>query len=344
MLSRKKVVYVVFSAAISTLLIWVLVSQINADDLVQTFINIHPPALLTFFVIALSGAGLRAWRYKWLLQPQRISWGSILLVTFIRNLFVDLLPARIGSLSYVYILNKRLDYSFEAAASTFVLAFVFDFLTLGPFLAFAIIAVGLGASAGSSPGLLAIAAVFFLLILIVLWNLPPITRLFLSSYLLLLKALNMNQKPWAEISADKLRLTVKSLEFIKHRRIYGPVFVLSLAIRLAKYLSLYALLLALLWNHGFRLPTLSFWKTILGITGGEMTGALPIKGLGGFGTWESGWALAFRLMNFDPNIAILSGIGVHLITNLFEYSLGILAILILALPGIRGLKSKISNQ
>jgi hypothetical protein len=38
------------------------------------------------------------------------------------------------------------------------------------------------------------------------------------------------------------------------------------------------------------------------------------------------------LMNFDRNLAILSGIGIHLITNLFEYSLGFLSILILAVP------------
>lgn len=344
MLSRKKIIYLVLSAAVSAILIWVLLSQITAEDLVQTFVNIHAPALLAFFAIALSAAGLRAWRYKWLLRPQRISWGSILLVTFIRNLFVDLLPARIGSLSYVYILNKRLNYAFEAAASTFVVAFVFDFLTLSPFLAFSIIAVGLGASAASSPPLLAIAVVFFLLILIILWKLPQIARLLLSSCRVLLKRLNLNQKKWAETSADKILLTIESLDHIKQRRIYGPVFVLSVGIRLAKYLSLYALLLALLWSRGFRLPTLSFWKTILGITGGEMTGALPIKGLGGFGTWESGWALAFRLMNFEPKVAILSGLGVHLITNLFEYCLGILAILILALPLMRNPKHNVPSQ
>jgi hypothetical protein len=77
---------------------------------------------------------------------------------------------------------------------------------------------------------------------------------------------------------------------------------------------------------------LSFWKTILGTTGAELTSALPVKGLGGFGTWESAWALTFRLMDFDPELAILSGIGVHLLTNLFEYTLGIAAVLVLVFP------------
>jgi len=73
----------------------------------------------------------------------------------------------------------------------------------------------------------------------------------------------------------------------------------------------------------------------LGLSGAELTSALPIKGLAGFGTWESAWALTFRLMDFDPRLAVISGIGVHLITNVFEYSLGLGSILILAWPYLR---------
>jgi uncharacterized membrane protein YbhN (UPF0104 family) len=142
-------------------------------------------------------------------------------------------------------------------------------------------------------------------------------------------------------SSHKIQLTIDALEHIKDRKIQWPLFLLSLIIRAAKYGSLYFLLLALLRNHGFSLGNLSFWKTILGITGAEMTGALPIKGIAGFGTWESGWALAFQLMDFEQKIAILSGIGVHLISNIFEYSLGILSILILTLPFLNRKKGKL---
>lgn len=136
-------------------------------------------------------------------------------------------------------------------------------------------------------------------------------------------------------STEKIRLTINNLDQIKHKKIYWPIFFLSLCIRLAKYSSLYFLLFSLLRGHGFSYKNLSFWKTILGITGAELTEALPIKGIGGFGTWESGWALTFKLLSFEPRIAILSGIGVHVITNLFEYMLGIASILILTLPYIR---------
>jgi hypothetical protein len=339
-MSKKRIVSIVLSIIMTIFLAGLLLSRITIDDLVQTFSNIFYPALIAFVTISLFASVLRAWRYQWLLHPNRISFGNIMLVTFIRNLFVDLFPARIGSLSYVYVLNKRLKYPFEQAASTFVVAFVFDFLTLSPFLILSMLIVGLGATSVSSMTLLAIAAVFLLLIFLILFQIIPLSRLVYKVYAYLLKMSGLNTKDWAQTSKNKIELTIDELKHIKERKIQWPLYFLSLFIRAAKYGSLYFLLLSLLRNQGFSFANLSFWKTILGITGAEMTGALPIKGIAGFGTWESGWALTFRLMDFEPRIAIISGIGVHLISNIFEYSLGILSILILTLPFINIKKEK----
>jgi len=331
-MAAKKVVSVVLSILVSIALMGYLSTRIEFGDLTQIFTQIYFPALLAFMAISLITSGLRAVRYKWLLWPTQIGFGTMLLVTFIRNLFVDLLPARIGSLSYVYVLNKRLKYPFEEAASTFVIAFVFDFLTLGPFLALAILVVGLGTTSVSSLSLLILALCFFMLTAIIIWKIIPLFRFLEKIYLAILKTLGLDSKKWAVTTVEKTRLTITELDKIRKRKILSPLFALSLIIRLGKYGSLYFLLLSLLYSLGFSIGNLSFWKTILGITGGELTGALPIKGIAGFGTWESGWALAFQLMNFEAKVAILSGLGVHLITNLFEYSLGILSILLLAFP------------
>lgn len=339
---KNKFLYLLLSFIISIALIYFLLSQIETKDLVQTFTGIYYPALFTFMIIALAGAVLRAWRYKCLLKPQSISWRNIFLVTLIRNLFVDLLPARIGSLSYIYILNKRLNFSFEMAASSFVVAIVFDFLTLSPFLVLSIFAVGLGATAVSTVTLLIVALIFFLFIFVILWKIIPLFNFLLKGYRSALKAFRLEKRKWAKISAEKIHLTIDCLSQIREKKIYWPIFFLSLSIRLAKYASLYFLLFSLLRSHGFLLKALSIWKTILGITGAELSSALPIKGIAGFGTWESAWAITFRLMDFEQRLAILSGIGVHLLTNMFEYSLGIISILILAFPLLKKSKAKIN--
>lgn len=331
-MSKNRLFYILLSFVVSAVLIWILLSQIETKDLVQTLSHIHFPALLAFMVIALTGVVLRSWRYKWLLEPCPIGWGNIVLVTFIRNLFVDLFPARIGSLSYIYLLNKRLNFSFEVATSTLVIAIIFDFITLSPFLFVSIFAVGIASTNFSLSALLLASLIFFLVIWLILWKISQIFSLMGKGLSILYKSLRLESRKWARISIEKIQLIKDHLVQTKKRKILFPLFFLSLLIRLVKYGSLYFLLYSLLRSHGLTLERLSFWKTILGTTGAELTSALPIKGIGGFGTWESAWALTFRLMHFDSRLAILSGIGVHLLTNLFEYSLGVAAIFILAFP------------
>jgi len=329
---KNKWIYIVLSFAVSIILIWVLLSQIETQDLIQTLKRIYFPALAVYVLVALGAAVLRAWRYKLLLRPRYVGWRNILLVTFVRNSLIDLLPWRIGSLSYIYILNRRLSFSFEAATSTFVLAFLFDFLTLSPFLILAIAALGLGATSISNIYLVILSLLFFLAIFFILWKIIPFASFLLKIYCSLLKVFRMEKRSWAKISVEKFNLTMESLSQIKTRKIYLPISLLSFFLRLLKYVSIYFLLFSLLRSHGFSLGKLSFWKLILGTTGAELTSLLPIKGIAGFGTWESAWAITFKLMNFEARLAILSGIGVHLLTNIFEYSLGIVSLLILAFP------------
>lgn len=334
-MSRKKIVSFILSVLVSAVLLWLLFSQIDFQDLVEVFSKIYIPGLFAFLGMSLLGSWLRASRYKLLIKPHPIRWDHIFLVTFIRNLFVDLLPIRAGSLSYVYFLNQRLRYPFEVAASSFILSFVFDFLTLSPFLIIAILLAGLGSSVLSISTLIVISVIFLILIGFVLWKILPITSLFIKIYERLIRALNWDQKNWAFTSIQKLVLTRDTLAMSQKKAIYWPVLGLSFLIRLAKYGSLYFLLLAILHSLGFSWSNLSFFKTILGITGAELTSVLPIKGIAGFGTWETAWALTFKLMNYDPQLAIISGIGVHLITNLWEYTLGIISLLIISLPSFR---------
>lgn len=331
-MTRNRIAYIFLSLAVSAVLAGVLLSQVKAQDFGRIFSRIYVPALLVYTAVSLISTWLRAWRYKCLLAPRPISWRNLFLVTFIRNSFDDLLPARIGSLSYIYVLNKRMGFSFESAASSFVVAFVLDFLTLGPFLIAALLAAGLSGEVLSAGTLLAVAAVFFAVFLLILWKIVPLARAAAAGFRAVLKILKREDKPKAQAALEKVGTTIRALDDIRKRRIYGRLFLLSLAIRLGKYLSLFALFYALLRSQGFVLADLSFETVILAITGAEMTSALPVKGLADFGTWESAWVVALRLMHFDPRLAVLTGFGIHLITNLFEYSLGLVSLLILLVP------------
>lgn len=332
---KNKVVYIALSLVVSVVLLWLLVTRIETRELAEMFSRLYFPAVLVYMLVALAAAWLRAWRYKILLLPLKISWGNILLVTFIRNSLIDLLPARIGSLSYIYVLNRRLSFPFETATATFVVCSLLDFLTLSPFLVVAILAVGMGATTISASTLLGMALLFFVLIFLIFWQIKPIARLGLRLLEGFATRFRVEDRRGIRLAVEKFHLTIASLARIRMRKIDIPIFGLSLFIRLAKYISVFSLFFGLLRSHGYSLGNLSFWKFILGLSGAELTSALPIKGLAGFGTWESAWALTFRLLDFDPSLAIISGLGVHFLTNVFEYSLGLASILILAWPFLK---------
>lgn len=340
MKSRKKVLYLFLSLIISAALIYLLISQISTRELVYTLKNLYLPSLIIYMVISLTGALIRAWRYRLLLQPARVSWPGILLVTFVKNSLVDLLPARLGSLSYIYLLNRRLGLAFEPVTSSFIAAFLLDFLTLSPFLIAAILSVGLGVDAVASPTVLAVALLFFFLVILAFILIIPLARTIFQIYSFLGLKFKLAGKSWFHKSLEKFRGTIDVLQITRNHSSSWLILLLSFFIRLAKYSSLFFLLHSLLQIHGFSLSELSFWRLILGTSGAELTSALPVKGLAGFGTWESAWALTFRLMGTEKNIAILSGLGIHFITNLFEYSLGIISLFLLALPHFRPNQSR----
>ena len=331
---NKKQISFIVSIIVSLFLIWLLYRQIEFRDLLYTFTRIYIPALFVFFGIHLLGSWLRSWRYKILLLPHKISWGDIFLTTFIRNLFVDLLPARLGSLSYIYVLNKRLNYTFESAASSFTFAFMLDFLTLGPFVILALLVAGPGIKIQAGSSLAVFSAVFCIVILFIYMKIVSIFKFILGALLYFFKVFNLTGKKWTATVLEKIRLTIDNILLTQKRGVFVKILILSFLIRLSKYTASFFLLFALLRSHGFDIQEINFFIMILGITGAELTSILPIKGLGGFGTWESAWALTLTQLGFETRIAILSS-GIHLISNLFEYILGFASILILSTPYYR---------
>jgi uncharacterized membrane protein YbhN (UPF0104 family) len=320
------------SLLLSVGLVGYLFSRIELTDLTRTLAGIHLPSLAAYAVLALLAAGLRAARYRVLIGSERIGFRPILLVTLIRNLFVDLLPAGLGSLSYIYLVVRRLGLPLELGTSTFVLAAVFDALALSPLLLLAIVVVGLGRTAVSGIQFAAAAAAFLLAGVLLLVYLIPILRGGLAVGVRLLEAVGLGDRWRVPYLVEKARLSVAAVDEIQRRGVYTTAFVVSFLLRLAKYGSLYFLLHALLANQGFPLATLSFWKVLLGIAAAEMSANLPIQGIAGLGTWETAFALAFRVMGYEEKVAIVAGLGLHLVTQVFEYGVGGLAILLLAWP------------
>jgi len=131
---------------------------------------------------------------------------------------------------------------------------------------------------------------------------------------------------------NKLILTGKQLADLGNRGIGGRLFLLSLGIRLSKYVSLFFLFYAVVRSLGISFHALNPFTVFSGTAFTEVSSLLPIQGLAGIGTWEATWAAVFSFFGFDKQMAILSGFGVHWVTQITEYTLGILSLLILFIP------------
>ncbi|MGB5983804.1 MAG: lysylphosphatidylglycerol synthase transmembrane domain-containing protein, partial [Desulfobacterales bacterium] len=87
-----------------------------------------------YLFTTLAQAFFRALRYRLLIgahQPEDLPGvGHIYLVTLIRNMLVDMLPARLGELSYIAMMNRRYRVNAGACVASLTVSFVFDLIAL----------------------------------------------------------------------------------------------------------------------------------------------------------------------------------------------------------------------
>lgn len=83
-----------------------LLSQVDLRQMREAVARMEVAPLLAFVALLLTGVVARALRF-WVLLGRTVSLRLLLGIVMVRNLFVDLLPARLGELVYVYLLTRR---------------------------------------------------------------------------------------------------------------------------------------------------------------------------------------------------------------------------------------------
>lgn len=325
---RQRIVFLIFSLLTTAAVFTYLAKTVSIDQLLNIIRGIHLPWVALFLFLSFSMSLMRAWRYQVTLNAAGHHPGSLalFLITIVRNFFSDLLPARLGTLIYIYLVQTRLGIPFGAAATSFAFAFVFDMIALAVLIIPAVLVVSSEAiSLGPALIFSALLLVGSLATLYLLPNLLHWTQLILSNKMArfiplrepLVKALNGFQ-------ADVI--------LARKQSIFWRIFALSICVRCFKYLCLYTLLLALVVPLGFTVPDFPLPKVFLGLCSAELAASLPISGIAGFGAYEGAWALVFQLLGYSEQIASLTAISHHLVSQIYGYGLGVFALLILLVP------------
>ena len=315
------------SLAVTSGIFWYLFSQIDSAELIDTARSMTPRYLGTFVALLLTGAVARAVRF-WLLLDRTAPLRLLTMIVMARNLFVDLIPARLGELSYVYLLTQRAGRPAEDGLASLFLAVLFDLVALAPLLLLAILIVG-GEGTISVPVLTAAAVTLGALAFAAMRVAAPVGTWIAGTI-----APN-GTAHWRVKAAGLIHRTVEALRDVQGRRIFGRVLLVSMVVRLCKFGSYYFLVLAIMTPLGYSIGGLGFFRVFLGVVTAELAAALPIHGIAGFGTFEAAWALSFSQLGFSTENAIMSGILTHATSQVVEYILGIGALLYLMRPGAK---------
>ncbi len=317
--------YLIFSLLVTAGVMGYLLRMVSVEEVIFIIANISFTPLICFLFLSLGHTFFQTWRYLLLLQSIdiKVSGTAMFLITTARNMFSDFLPARIGTLSYVYLLNSRLNVSIEKVLPSFAVSFLFDVIAIIPLLLLSLFSIG-WTYFNKFLILIPISLAMLTAFLLLLYFLPAIFKI-ISKLCLKIPFFNKMAATFVETAGE--------IEQIKKSGIYLSVFSLSLAVRLCKYAKLYFLLLALLdiWGYGWK--EIGFGRFFLGVSGAEFSASLPISGIAAFGAYEGTWAFMFHMLGFPKKLAVLTGISHHLITQAYGYLLGAISLLILLLPG-----------
>ncbi len=278
-------------------------------------------AYLLLYLIAL---GFRAYRYRLLIHlsgEQNVpTVGQMWLVTGVRNMVVDMLPARIGELGYVALLNRGYGVKLEHCVSSLTISVAFDFVALF-IVALAIVGsqmIGEGIQ-GWAVGAMFMAIVVSAIAVLGLFSITPWVTRKVSQ-----RVTNKQQsKLWVRQALDLLERFSSSLEQVRDSGKTMTVLAVSVVIRVLKYLGFFLLFQAVAVPSFESLASLPTGHVVGALIGGEVGASMPIPTFMSFGAYEAGGLLVFQLLGVaDQAAATVTFLCVHIWSQLMEYTIG----------------------
>jgi uncharacterized protein (TIRG00374 family) len=270
---------------------------------------------------------LRAWRFLLLLPREaRPSFARMLTVSSAHNMASYVLPAKTGEASYVLYLNMHCGVSSALGLASLLVARFLDAAVFCLWMSVACLLVLHGARhpalewLGRAGGILG-ALTFAFLVLAMRGDL--LVRLFETAL------------RWVRVHRIQVgaRIMARSDELARALRTAGRggglVGALLLSIPMwTSILSFYVLL-----GTAMGLPSGLDWaEGALGSSLATASNLLPFNGAAGFGTQELGWVVGFHeLLGVDEDVALSTGLGVHLIQLLNILAMGFIAHLVMGI-------------
>jgi len=325
----RRILFFGFSLAVTVVVFRALFHRVSWLEIRDMMMQIDLRWFGVFVGLSLIMHLLRTLRYRMVLRAsgENPAFLPLLLVVVVRGMCVDMLPSRLGELVYLFLVRTRLGIGLGAASASFALAFLFDLLALAPLVVAGAWLMG-AREVLSTPVLVSGGMVLLLLSLLLIRSLQPLLRF--GQWLI--RPFVRKDQRWAVFLHETADSMSESLHRAKDQQLFWPLLGVSLLVRSAKYAALYVMMLALLFPQGYEWADLPLAPSFMALVSGEMAASLPASGIGGFGAYEGTLAFVMALFGHSEETAAALSISHRLITQVYGWVTGLLALGLLMLP------------
>lgn len=299
-LARRLVPFALALAFIA-LLLW----QIDPTQVIHLLAGADPRWLLVGLGFYMFANMLRSVRFSTLFRAD-YSPLRLLPEMFAVSLFNNILPSRSGELSFPYFMKTRHGMAVGQSTAALLVVRIFDYLAVALlYVVFSLLNLN-QLPASATPVILTVAALL-LISLLLLATMPWLGRQFLRLAERVMSRLGLAETRSGTVLLRVTRRAVEAFEGMRTPRTYGFTIGWSLLIWLVTFGWFWAFMRAMGLAQ-------SYPQVIMGGTFAMLAKAIPLITVGGFGAHEAGWALGFRLVGMDLDVAIASGFAVNILT------------------------------
>ena len=309
----KKIIAKLSAIVITVVLVAILLSHISLCDIVTTLTSIGPIYIIIGFILYLGTYFFRALRFHILLN-KKVSIKHLFSIVCVHNMANNVLPARTGEISYVYLSRKLHNIPAGEGVASLMVARIFDFTTISFLFFISTIFIRDLPEIVSKVIWVIVGLLVFVLLLFL--ALVFFGEIFVDITRRVANGINALRFSFVQYLLRKIDETAQSFKLMNSKKLWGGIFVTSIMIWCFQYSMLYIL------AKGMNI-SLAFWCMIFALTFVFFTAILPIQTIGGFGIMEGGWALGFIIMGISKEIAISSGFGFHVILYVYFLILGL---------------------
>lgn len=247
---------------------------------------------------------IRAVRFALLLEIDLRRLQDVLAITLAQSMFVSLLPARTGELSFIYLAKSNLGAPLGRGTGVLLLTRLLDYLQV--MLLFVLVAVAIRSSLPAQAGIVVNATVGVLALGVIL--LATLAGFGHETYHYLERFVprRVRGHPAAQRIRDAILELINTFASLRLRRTSAVLLGQTLLIWALYFGMSYFLLVAI------HVPV-SLWQAIIATALSVFITTIPWFAVAGFGLVEAGWTAGLMLVGLRREMAVSASFAVHLL-------------------------------